>query len=145
MKATILSWAAAAALVGASPVPVVSDNSTTTGAKTLPGVFYVAGEAVNLKSPVAVKSPCSVDDDVYTCAQKTTANWKVQPNMLSATNFMSLPGQVCNVHSSYDNGEVPCTLQFNYILQLSQCKLSNPTITDHQGVFDCNDSGGESK
>lgn len=46
--------------------------------------------------------------------------------------------ETCYVNGDYD----ACQIDFDYHIGFTNCGLSDPVITDHQDLFDCNDSGG---
>lgn len=144
MKATIISSTTFAALAIAAPT-IINRNVNST-AKTLPSVYYVDGQRIDSRGgPAAVKSLCTVDDDVYTCAQKTAASWTVPPtyasaDVISVTIPATLHWNVTDV-PSYQQ-DTSAELSFRYKTGLSNCHLSNPQIVDHQDLFDCNDNGG---
>jgi len=144
MKAAIISSTALAALAAAAPM---GSNSSASGSsnitapstgKSLPPVLYVDGERVDLNGgPTAVKGVCTAADDVYTCAQKTAAQWSLSSTAGSSTGHMTVQ-EYCTV-----NGQnYPCQIDFDYNIGFTDCHLSDPIITDHQDLFDCNDSGG---
>jgi len=135
MKATIISSAVLVALAAAAP----TSKSVARTAKSLPGVFYIDGDRVDVGKPnaIAVKSPCTVDDDVFTCAEKTAAAWKVPGGYSSSSVPMNIGSII-----TWGGQELAADISFNYSTGLSSCKLSDPQYTDHQPLFDCNDNGG---
>lgn len=145
MKAAILSSSALAALAVAAPM-AATNSSGSTGKKTTPSVYYVDGQRAEFGNLGAaqVKSACTVDDDVYTCAQKTAASWKVPAVYGSGFASVQIPATIHFNESGYQPYQLDrsATINLNYQTSLSNCHLSDPQIIDHQDLFDCNDSNG---
>ena len=152
MKAAIISSSALVALAAAAPMAAnnssssSSSGSTGTGKKTTPSVYYVNGQMTNAgaPNPTAVKSNCTQDDDVFTCAQKTAAAWKVPPTYGSSYTTVNIPATIHFNESQYPSYQLDrsATIDLVYQTTLSNCHLSDPQIVDHQDLFDCNDSNG---
>ncbi|KAK5044409.1 hypothetical protein LTR84_011281 [Exophiala bonariae] len=145
MKTAIISSGALAALAVAAPM-TANNSSGSTGKKTTPSVYYVDGQRTDYANPgpAQVKSACTVDDDVYTCAQKTAAAWKVPTGYASSYVTVDIPATIHFNDSQYQPYQLDRSAVINLVYQtsLSNCHLSDPQIIDHQDLFDCNDSNG---
>jgi hypothetical protein len=140
MRAAILSSAALVAVAAAAPTSMSHTANEARTAKALPGVFYVNGDKVDMTkaNPTAVKSPCTVDDDVLTCAKKTAAVWKMLPGSPSQPTSVNLDAELII------NGDlVGATLDLSFFNEMNYCTLEDPVITNHQDLFDCNDNAGK--
>jgi len=127
-----------AVFAAAAPMPaeLLSTRATT---PLRPGVFYINGQPVDTAgaSPgdsVQLKSICSVNDTVTTCAQKTAAKWSMLQDYTGSTGHMSVP-ETCTM-SNGANGA--CHIDFDYFLAFSGCHLSDPQYTWRLTEVDCN-------
>jgi hypothetical protein len=140
MKTAIISSTALVALATAAPMNSNSSSGTTSSSgKSLAPIMYIDGQQVNLNGgPTAIKGVCSANDDVYTCAQKTAAQWK-----LSSTGSSSMGHMTVEEACFFPNGTAyNCQIDFDYHIGFTDCHLSDPIIVDHQDLFDCNVDGG---
>lgn len=145
MKVAI-TWAALAALVTAAPTPATHNQALGTrqvaGAaaknSSLPAIAWIDGNRVNFNSPTASGQVCTAEDDVLTCAGKIAQGWHINGNATSAQGHMTVQAACLKE----DSTDTPCTVDFGYHVEFSDCKISDPVIVSHDDAFFCNSGNG---